>query len=99
MIRRPPRSTLFPYTTLFRSHYRPDTAARDDPRTLGGGLEHHRRALELAQNLVRDRRVAHRHVEHLALGPLLALRYRRRNGVGLPEAYPDPAAEIGRAHV
>src|SRR5258706_5237857 len=25
MIRRPPRSTLFPYTTLFRSHY----AARD----------------------------------------------------------------------
>src|SRR2546427_6426033 len=27
MIRRPPRSTLFPYTTLFRSH-RPD--ARDD---------------------------------------------------------------------
>src|SRR2546425_7644225 len=24
MIRRPPRSTLFPYTTLFRSHYRHD---------------------------------------------------------------------------
>src|SRR3989442_7687798 len=23
MIRRPPRSTLFPYTTLFRSHFRP----------------------------------------------------------------------------
>src|SRR3712207_8116983 len=23
MIRRPPRSTLFPYTTLFRSHYLP----------------------------------------------------------------------------
>src|SRR2546430_8336796 len=23
MIRRPPRSTLFPYTTLFRSHHRP----------------------------------------------------------------------------
>src|SRR2546430_12320986 len=31
MIRRPPRSTLFPYTTLFRSsdHVRPDSA---DPR-------------------------------------------------------------------
>src|SRR5689334_25247024 len=26
MIRRPPRSTLFPYTTLFRSHH-PDPAA------------------------------------------------------------------------
>src|SRR2546422_2941362 len=28
MIRRPPRSTLFPYTTLFRSHSR----VADDPR-------------------------------------------------------------------
>src|SRR5258708_18862876 len=28
MIRRPPRSTLFPYTTLFRSHRQP---ARDQP--------------------------------------------------------------------
>src|SRR2546422_4143046 len=27
MIRRPPRSTLFPYTTLFRSHYLSDLAA------------------------------------------------------------------------
>src|SRR2546422_8054653 len=26
MIRRPPRSTLFPYTTLFRSRARPDAA-------------------------------------------------------------------------
>src|SRR2546427_12964685 len=32
MIRRPPRSTLFPYTTLFRSHGGP---ARADPRGLG----------------------------------------------------------------
>src|SRR5256885_5062594 len=30
MIRRPPRSTLFPYTTLFRSHARDADAA--DPR-------------------------------------------------------------------
>src|SRR2546430_12039699 len=30
MIRRPPRSTLFPYTTLFRSH--PDAAGRS-PRS------------------------------------------------------------------
>src|SRR3712207_9507519 len=35
MIRRPPRSTLFPYTTLFRS----DRAAPDRrPRTPPGGL-------------------------------------------------------------
>src|SRR3712207_7781269 len=31
MIRRPPRSTLFPYTTLFRSHRR-----RADERRAGG---------------------------------------------------------------
>src|SRR2546422_7555126 len=29
MIRRPPRSTLFPYTTLFRSHQRPDQPCRE----------------------------------------------------------------------
>src|SRR2546427_5843304 len=33
MIRRPPRSTLFPYTTLFRSR----SAARKGPRPVGPG--------------------------------------------------------------
>src|SRR3989442_10426271 len=33
MIRRPPRSTLFPYTTLFRSH-RPSRPCRLDYQTL-----------------------------------------------------------------
>src|SRR5256885_8453241 len=36
MIRRPPRSTLFPYTTLFRSHIR--HAARDGVGTRRGNL-------------------------------------------------------------
>src|SRR5256885_11265107 len=31
MIRRPPRSTLFPYTTLFRSTTRPVGARRPEP--------------------------------------------------------------------
>src|SRR3712207_7009892 len=35
MIRRPPRSTLFPYTTLFRSHGR----GRRDPGLHGGRHE------------------------------------------------------------
>src|SRR5258708_35531866 len=30
MIRRPPRSTLFPYTTLFRSHYQIELPPRAD---------------------------------------------------------------------
>src|SRR2546422_8487484 len=32
MIRRPPRSTLFPYTTLFRSHHQASTARVGDRR-------------------------------------------------------------------
>src|SRR2546426_9361289 len=43
MIRRPPRSTLFPYTTLFRSHLR---LARSDrlPRESGAHLYFFHRA-------------------------------------------------------
>src|SRR5689334_25418963 len=38
MIRRPPRSTLFPYTTLFRSHAMGhDSAARGRPGRRGPG--------------------------------------------------------------
>src|SRR2546426_4772565 len=55
MIRRPPRSTLFPYTTLFRSHGRPDRPRgwrglrsdegrpRVDDARLGGGVQSQRR--------------------------------------------------------
>src|SRR5258708_19744522 len=37
MIRRPPRSTLFPYTTLFRSGL--DPAIAGSARVLGGGVD------------------------------------------------------------
>src|SRR5688572_33183935 len=47
MIRRPPRSTLFPYTTLFRSHFRDflaiGLAQPDDDRVLVTGVAEHRR--------------------------------------------------------
>src|SRR3712207_8357881 len=39
MIRRPPRSTLFPYTTLFRSLRRGDAGSRGERALRGGGLE------------------------------------------------------------
>src|SRR5215211_8553149 len=35
MIRRPPRSTLFPYTTLFRSVLQPQDPLRPPPRRRG----------------------------------------------------------------
>src|SRR2546421_7574734 len=50
MIRRPPRSTLFPYTTLFRSH-------RRHHRIVGGRAEHEllgrapRRAIDRERDL------------------------------------------------
>src|SRR2546429_6762763 len=46
MIRRPPRSTLFPYTTLFRSDAQ--------PRRLHGGASH--RALDRQLQLIESRR-------------------------------------------
>src|SRR5438477_6096631 len=61
MIRRPPRSTLFPYTTLFRSRAeatvvrefesRPPYAARDRERR-GGRSEEHTSELQSHVNLV-----------------------------------------------
>src|SRR2546427_8302184 len=48
MIRRPPRSTLFPYTTLFRSHARAD------------GSSSERRSLEFPGRLDGHRQLEHR---------------------------------------
>src|SRR3712207_9290903 len=39
MIRRPPRSTLFPYTTLFRSDYDTAAAGPRELRAPGAGVE------------------------------------------------------------
>src|SRR2546426_3632960 len=63
MIRRPPRSTLFPYTTLFRSralrlHRRPDRLPGGDRRRLPAGgqpdlrSEEHTSELQSPCNLV-----------------------------------------------
>src|SRR3712207_9037874 len=46
MIRRPPRSTLFPYTTLFRSAVNPTDAQRDVARAAGVPLIGVRRRLD-----------------------------------------------------
>src|SRR2546422_6123885 len=46
MIRRPPRSTLFPYTTLFRSLFR-----RDERALHHGAVGHHREVPALSHYL------------------------------------------------
>src|SRR5215213_9671173 len=59
MVRRPPRSTLFPYTTLFRSRSRRSPPSRRAPRrrwysraTRGRGSEEHTSELQSLTNLV-----------------------------------------------
>src|SRR3712207_8518752 len=60
MIRRPPRSTLFPYTTLFRSVRRTATGGR---RAAGGGPRH--RDVLPARGDAVDRRAGAGVAEHL----------------------------------
>src|ERR1039458_1827075 len=56
MIRRPPRSTLFPYTTLFRSPYKTPAASHTVPRTMAGQRkcrsEEHTSELQSLRHLV-----------------------------------------------
>src|SRR3712207_8404925 len=53
MIRRPPRSTLFPYTTLFRSHVREVEELRDagvvGAQHRGEDVRRHRGAVDLGE--------------------------------------------------
>src|SRR5688572_32674941 len=80
MVRRPPRSTLFPYTTLFRS-------AR------GGRAKVTQRA---GLSLVVDGqfRDAGRHVEHRAAVRELASRFRRQcHGRQRDRVYVEPRSE------
>src|SRR5437660_7376535 len=51
MIRRPPRSTLFPYTTLFRSGRRRDGSRQRDRPGVGRGLRGRRRSEEHTSEL------------------------------------------------
>src|SRR3712207_8123967 len=55
MIRRPPRSTLFPYTTLFRSAHRADHA----DQAVEQHCDHHR-----GQHPRHDEALHRRHAEH-----------------------------------
>src|SRR3712207_7193841 len=57
MIRRPPRSTLFPYTTLFRS-VPPREGPRGELAGVAGGAEEHDAARHPREGTAQDRRYA-----------------------------------------
>src|SRR2546427_13249930 len=70
MIRRPPRSTLFPYTTLFRSLPLPQpTNPRRQPLERDALLGHGDPALEM--------RVVGKQLQHQLIGALQILRFAR----------------------
>src|SRR5256885_1840027 len=69
MIRRPPRSTLFPYTTLFRSEPAPAQVEIDFQRggwhgTDGNARARHRR---LSRHALRDRKSTRLNSSHLVI--------------------------------
>src|SRR2546425_2939586 len=59
MIRRPPRSTLFPYTTLFRSHQRRGLRGSRDPADPGVSRRRGRTVRALQRLRVPDRSEEH----------------------------------------
>src|SRR3989449_10630002 len=95
MIRRPPRSTLFPYTTLFRSHVA-EHVFHPDERRLEVELRELRLAV-IAQILVpeatRQLEVA---VEAGHHEQLLVDLGRLRQGVKLPRVYPRRHEVVAR---
>src|SRR5256886_13704313 len=54
MIRRPPRSTLFPYTTLFRSHGSKQRKTASSRAASCGGVSRNRRAKTVSRILLSD---------------------------------------------
>src|SRR2546426_7593466 len=101
MIRRPPRSTLFPYTTLFRSHTQriPRTQLRSHKRPHKSNLrqaravdysrsEEHTSELQSPCNLVCRLLLEKKKIQHhgtAALPPTFCTRSPRR-----PRTTPDP---------
>src|SRR5258705_8234709 len=83
MIRRPPRSTLFPYTTLFRSRpaapnpRRPDhvrSRLSEDPHPDSGGADHD------AGIWVRDRKSTRLNSSHLGISyAVFCLKKKKKN--------------------
>src|SRR2546426_11040426 len=72
MIRRPPRSTLFPYTTLFRSHRRRVRYKETIYAALGGESAIALQVAGVVRQILRGAELerVHEDAQHHAIGPL-----------------------------
>src|SRR5256886_13339982 len=99
MIRRPPRSTLFPYTTLFRSRPSRDLQLVFSDRDGGGRVGPLERS-STAPAFASHGCVGKRGRRGTAAAGHAAARWRRELGAAhLRAEVGDAAGEIGRAHV
>src|SRR2546427_3441903 len=86
MIRRPPRSTLFPYTTLFRSIHQRTTAARQANGALTAGLQEQLSGIRVAR-LLGMKQAAQTRIERLADAQAHTNLAVARPRAGLPAVY------------
>src|SRR5438132_2078524 len=92
MVPRPPSSTLFPYTTLFRSHARPEPCARAELRPAVAQVAQERLHLEAhvrrdaqrgeVQSFLRDRKSTRLNSSHTVISyAVFCLKKKTRNGI------------------
>src|SRR2546430_13417652 len=87
MIRRPPRSTLFPYTTLFRSHHRAADLADHTAHELG-----RKRAVGEREVAARDRKSTRLNSSHGYISyAVFCLKKKNRNNNNLSHIRPTAA--------
>src|SRR2546426_7503903 len=97
MIRRPPRSTLFPYTTLFRSHQEVHEVHLA-PRPLGEAPELRELLRELVQPLGlganEDRKSTRLNSSHLVISYAVFCLKKKKNNI---QRHRERVAELKRA--
>src|SRR2546426_7577006 len=84
MIRRPPRSTLFPYTTLFRSRAADAGRAAADPGGGGDGAARRRRAGAGGSDAA-DRKSTRLNSSHLVISYAVFCLKKKKNNADAPQ--------------
>src|SRR2546430_4384639 len=99
MIRRPPRSTLFPYTTLFRSFYGIALAIQNDARAFAQDLGRAHAATTGAQDICaeKDRKSTRLNSSHSQISyAVFCLKKKKYNKVPqTPSSIAEPRMSVG----